>query len=166
NEQRRGQVQGQANNGQVRVADQGQQTPADAEMRMIRMTPDMERQVKLTPGLGQHVEQPQADQGDQPSRAGRGGGTFRGAIKVKHMQREGGGPRDTLRGQEGEGQAPVQILEDADEDAVAAYTQIFGSFNASAQQTLNDESIPISIRSYVQQYLQSISPDLFSSPDE
>lgn len=164
NQQR--QAQGQQQGQGVLVSDQGQQVPGDAEMRMIRMTPEMQRRVKLTPEIGEHVAQPQEATGESPSRAGSGGGTFRGAIKVKHLDQDGAGSQETLTGQIGEGQSPVQFLEDNDEESLAAYNRAFNSFSDDAQQMLNDESVPVSIRSYVQRYLQSINPELFSGDNE
>ena len=138
------------------VADQGQQTPPNAEQRLVRMTPDQEHQLQLSPQMGPVANPPTPGEG--PSGAGRGGGTFRGSTKVKHLNQQGQGRQETLHGQVDRSRTPEQTFEDNEEDAMQGYTQLFQPFLADAQQTLNDPSIPLAIRTYVQRYLQSISP--------
>lgn len=154
--------QGAREGQQVLVSDQGQQTPPGAEMRMIQMTEEMAQQLKLNAQIGQHVE-PTGDPNERTG-AGQGGGTFRGAIKVKHEEMANVSERQTLQGQVGEGRAPVQILEDADADALTTYNRLYSEYREDAALLMDDAAIPVSIRSYVQRYLQSISPDQVS-PD-
>lgn len=143
--------------GKVKVlsADQGQQVPEDAEWRMVKMTPEMQSELKINMQMGEQMVAGQFG-GRQ---AGRGGGSFRGAIKVKHEDVANIKRKDALQGQVGEGQSSVQILEDADPNAMATYSQIFNSYKQEALQLINDQTIPLAIRSYVQRYLQSINPE-------
>jgi len=149
--QQRGQQPGKV---KVLSADQGQQVPEDAEWRMVKMTPEMQNELKMNMQMGDQVEQGNFG----GSRAGRGGGTFRGAIKVKHEELANAKQKDAVQGQIGEGQSSVQILEDADPNAMQTYGQIYNSYKQEALQLINDATIPLSIRSYVQRYLQSINP--------
>jgi hypothetical protein len=154
--QQRQQDDANANSQRPLVSDQGQQLPPDAEQRLVRITPEMARQLQLSPQAGQIVNPPQ---GEGPAGAGRGGGTFRGSIKVKHLNQQGQGHQENLQGQIDQGRAPDQTFEDNQEDAVQSYNQLFQPFLEDARQTLNDASIPLAIRTYVQRYLQSISPE-------
>jgi hypothetical protein len=136
----------------VLTADQGQQLPENAQLRMVHVTEDMLRGVKLNNDVGQQLP-PGAGRG-----AGPGGGTFRGAYKVKHEQTVGQGREERLRGLTGEGKSSVQIFEDADADP-GAFSKLLQSFQADAQERLQDQTIPASVRAYVQRYLSSISPE-------
>jgi len=135
------------------AADQGQQLPPNAQLRMVEPTDDMNRGVKLTNDVGNQV-QPGATM-----RAGQGGGTFRGAIKVKHEETPSQGPKEMLAGQLGDGKSSVQIFEDAEAGNAGALSALMRVFQADAQERLQDQTIPVSVRAYVQRYLQSISPD-------
>jgi len=157
NAQRKDQNPGQPQ--KVLVADQGQPLPQDAQLRLVQMTPEMARQVKLTNELGQQLDPNQAP----TSRAGVGGGTFRGAMKVKHEEGPAQGQKEGLTGQVGEGKAPVQLLEDVEENNLAAYRQLYDNFQEQARAMLNDQTIPASIRAYIQRYLESISPEQLGS---
>jgi hypothetical protein len=64
-----------------------------------------------------------------------------------------------LAGQLGDGKSSVQIFEDAEAGNAGALSALMRVFQADAQERLQDQTIPVSVRAYVQRYLQSISPD-------
>ncbi len=132
-------------------ADQGQQLPPSTQLRMVQPTEDMVRGVKLTSDVGA-----QLTPGDGRG-AGEGGGTYRGAIKVKHEEKHAEGPLEGLKGQLGEGKSSVQILEDAEGGNTAPLAAMMRAFKADAEERLQDQTIPIDVRAYVQRYLQSLS---------
>lgn len=136
----------------VLVSDQGQPLPPDGEMRMVKMDPNLAQGVKLNTEIGQQI-----NPNNGPSKAGRGGGTYRGAIKMKHEDVTGTGRQETLQGQVGEGRSSVQILEDLEGADKASYDKIMATYQSEAKELLQDPTIPMSIRAYVQRYLSSIS---------
>lgn len=138
--------------GQVRVADQGQQIPENAEWRMVKVTDDMRRDVQLSNQMGKQLVP-----GGNSSKAGQGGGTFRGAIKVKH-ETAANATKQTIRGQLGEGRTAMQILEDVEGANPQTYDKLLAQYRMDAAERLADPTIPPAIRAYVQRYLASIGP--------
>jgi hypothetical protein len=131
------------------AADQGQEIPPGAELRLVQPTEEMIRGFKLTNDFGGRP--------GETLRAGQGGGTFRGAIKVKHEELTAGGPKETLAGQIGAGKSSVQILEDAENGDAGTLAALLRAFRDDTEDRLRDETIPLPIRSYVQRYLASIA---------
>ncbi|MDP8223285.1 MAG: hypothetical protein P9L99_08000 [Candidatus Lernaella stagnicola] len=147
---RRGQQPG-GKKKRILVADQGQQLPEDAELRMVKMTDEMQQGVKLDGDIGRQISPTEGK-----SKAGRGGGTFRGAIKVKHEDANGPGRKEVLKGKLGEGKTTMQILEDVEENNRATYNELLADYRKDALERLNDPTIPASVKAYVQRYLASI----------
>jgi hypothetical protein len=141
----------------VLTADQGQQLPPDAQLRLVEMNKELQRGLKLTSEVGQQLN-PEGGQ-----RAGQGGGTFRGAFKVKHEEPGTATRQESVKGQLGEGKSSVQILEDADEGK-SNLAKLLAAYQADAQERLTDQTIPVAIRAYIQRYLASINPGL--DPDK
>jgi len=133
-----------------------QKIPEDAEMQLVRMTPEMRRGIKMNMAMQESKGRPG---GEGSGQAGRGGGTARGSIKVEHVRSVREGPTEALHGKVGEGRAPLQILEDVEPEGRDAYDKLFGQFQAEALRTLEDKSIPVFVRAYVQRYLESIRPE-------
>jgi len=137
---------------QILAADQGQKLPPQGELRMVKMDDASRKDVKLDNQIGQQFNSP----GD-PLKAGKGGGTFRGAIKVKHETELAAVRKEVLKGQQGEGKATVQILEDVQDAQPETYDRLLARYQQDAQEALADSLIPTAVRSYVQQYLSSLS---------
>lgn len=137
---------------QILTADQGQKMPQQGELRMVKMDEASGKDVKLDNQIGQQFNTP----GD-PLKAGKGGGTFRGAIKVKHETELAAARKEVLKGQTGEGKSTVQILEDVEEAQPETYAKLLAHYQQDAQQALADSTIPSSVRAYVQQYLSSLT---------
>jgi hypothetical protein len=138
----------------IKVSDQPQEVPENAELRMVKVTDEMKQGVKLDGQMGEQITP-----GGDPMKAGQGGGTFRGAIKIKHETETAAGQKQTVKGQIGEGRTTMQILEDVDEEDRAAYSELLAQYRKDATERLADPTIPAAVRAFVQRYLQSIGSE-------
>ena len=137
--------------------------PPDAKLKLVKLDPQMKDQVQLAP-MSSPDSAKKLVKGQTPSdsKAGKGGGTAEGVIKVDQLEAET--RYMELKNRLGEGRSPLQILEDIDsvvtEDFSAEqYRLLYVDYTEGASQLLESEKIPVSIKSYIREYFLSINPD-------
>lgn len=149
----------------VRMALSSAPPPANAKLKMLRLDKDAAKKMQLSPASFTEANNPQGvQQGIAPtsSKAGSGGGTAEGVIKMQAIETKT--QYLEIQGLLGEGKSPIQILEDLDsyskEDFSSdEYRLLYADYTEGASQVLDAEQIPIEIKSYIRDYFISINPE-------
>jgi len=142
-----------------------QPAPQDmSNMKMVTIDPAEAKKMQLNPIEGTLPPNAvTANMMPSTSKAGKGGGTETGSIKVEPVD-QASGESVKLTGMTGEGMSSVQILENLMETtredfSKEAYRQIYKKYEEQTEGAIEDQQLPPTLQSYVREYFLSLNPD-------